>query len=165
MNLFDIEGLLVTDCQGEVLYKKVFSKDTQLATRIAERVARDKDAISLFHDRVVMCKRLDEILLVIYSPMDVNEPFVGQVFEEFAAAFVTLIKTPTKERVWKKYDQIVLLVFEFLYEGIIMSGKSDEMIGRLPKRNFEGVDGMKVPRGFASLLHKATKSFSMGSNK
>ncbi|CAD26373.1 COATOMER ZETA SUBUNIT [Encephalitozoon cuniculi GB-M1] len=165
MNLFDIEGLLVADSQGEILYRRVFSKEEEIAAKIAEKAAGDRESISMFYDRIVMCKRLDEVLLIIYSPMDVNEPFVGQVFDEFTAAFIGIVKTPTRERVWKKYDQIVLLVAEFLYEGIVMSGKSDEMLDKLPKRNFEGVDGMKVPRGFASFLHKATKSLSIGSNK
>ncbi|AFM98766.1 vesicle coat complex COPI subunit zeta [Encephalitozoon hellem ATCC 50504] len=165
MNLFDVEGLVVADVQGEILYKRIFSKEEDIVARIVEKSIKDRETISVSHERIVMCKKLDEILLIIYSPMDVNEAFIGQVFDEFTTAFVSIIKTPTRERVWKKYDQVVLLVTEFLYEGIVMSGKSEEMLDRLPKRNFEGVDGIKVPRGFASLIHKATKSLSINNNK
>ncbi|KAG5860492.1 vesicle coat complex COPI subunit zeta [Encephalitozoon hellem] len=165
MNLFDVEGLVVADVQGEILYKRIFSKEEDIVARIVEKSIKDREIISVSHERIVMCKKLDEILLIIYSPMDVNEAFIGQVFDEFTTAFVSIIKTPTRERVWKKYDQVVLLVTEFLYEGIVMSGKSEEMLDRLPKRNFEGVDGIKVPRGFASLIHKATKSLSINNNK
>ncbi|AFN83483.1 vesicle coat complex subunit zeta [Encephalitozoon romaleae SJ-2008] len=165
MSLFDVEGLVVVDVQGEILYKRIFSKEEDIAAKIVEKSTKDRDIISVSHERIVMCKKLDEILLVIYSPLEVNEAFIGQVFDEFTTAFVSVIKTPTRERVWKKYDQIVLLVSTFLYEGIVMVGKSDEMLNRLPKRNFEGVDGIKVPKGFASFLHKATKSLSINNNK
>lgn len=160
MNLFDVEGLIVADDQGEVLYKKIFGEEG-IAERVVEKAVRDKEEIMVVMGKIVMMKRLDEVFLVMYSRMDVNEPFVSQVFDEFATAFVGVVKTPTRDRVWKKYDQVVLLVSVFVYEGIVMCGKSEEMIGRLPKRNFEGVEGMKVPRGFASLLHRATRSFSM----
>lgn len=159
MNLFDIEGLVIADGQGEILYRKTFGED--MTRMVVEKVLRDKESILIAADRLVLSKRLDDVFLVMYCPLDANEPFMGQVFEEFAAAFVEIVKTPTRDRVWKKYDQIVLLVAGFVYEGIVICGKSEEMTGRLPKRNFEGVDGMKVPRGFASLLHKATKSFSL----
>ncbi|ADM11997.1 vesicle coat complex subunit zeta [Encephalitozoon intestinalis ATCC 50506] len=164
MSLFDVEGLVVASSQGEILYKKVFTKDEGVVEKIVEKTVRDRESIAVFRDRIVMCKRLDEILLIIYSPMEVNEAFVGQAFDEFAAAFVDVVKTPTQERVWKKYDQIVLLVAGFLYEGVIMLGKSDEMLSKLPKRNFEGVDGIKVPKGFASFLHRASRSLNIGNN-
>jgi len=165
MDCLDIEGLIIADVHGEILFKKAFVKDEDLAKRIVEKVLNTRESMSMAFDKIVMSKKIDELLLIIYCPMECNEPFVWHAFNEFMIGFMSVIKSSTKDRLWKKYDQVVLLVAGFVYEGMIVLCKSSEMIDRLAKRNFEGVDGMKVPKGLASFIHKATKSFTMGNSK
>ncbi|KAM0671243.1 subunit zeta of vesicle coat complex COPI [Ordospora colligata] len=165
MDCLDIEGLIIADTNGEILFKKTFVKDEDLSKRIVEKVIYAKENMSMAFDRIVMSKKIDELVLIIYCPIECNEPFVWHAFNEFMIGFMSIIKSSIKDKLWKKYDQVILLVAGFVYEGMIVQSKSTEMIDRLAKRNFEGVDGMKVPKGLASFIHKATKSFTMGSNK
>jgi hypothetical protein len=151
MNLFDIEGVAVADVKGKILFKRVFGSDEEKINEVVQKVTKDSEAIGLFSDRVVMAKKMEEIQLIIYSPLEVNEAFVSQAFDELGVAFLKVVKTPDKEHVWKEYDQIALLICNFVHEGAILEAKAAKMIESLPKRNFEGVAGMKIPKGKLSI--------------
>jgi hypothetical protein len=147
MNLFDIEGIAVADAKGKILFRRVFGSEEERLSEIVQKATKDNEAIGLFSDRVMMAKKMDELQLIIYSPLEVNEAFVSQAFDEFATAFLRVVKTPNKECLWKEYDQVALLVCNFVHDGVILETKAAKMIESLPKRNFEGVTGMKIPKG------------------
>lgn len=161
MDIHDIQGIIVTDNQSKLLYQKRYI-ECDITESITSAVFASNDPILIHNDKLVLHKKLDELCIILYAACDVNEILLNEVLSEFITAFCTVVKALTVDSLWKKYDQVILLVDAFVYEGIILETQAKAMIDKIPKRSFEGVEGMKVPKGFASLLNKATKSFRSG---
>ncbi|WUR04037.1 coatomer subunit zeta [Vairimorpha necatrix] len=160
MNLIDVYALVISDFKGNSLIKKVFNIENEKLEEIMKKCSTDRDPIFIFEDYLVFCKKEQDLICILVSNINNNEIFLGQAFEEFILALKQVLSKFTKEKIHKKYDVIFLLVDIFVYEGIIAENKSEKMLELLPKRSFESTEGMKVPKGLASVINNASKNFS-----
>lgn len=102
--------------------------------------------------------RNNDLYLALLAAPGSNEVFVKDAFDGFAASLDRIIKHWTHERVAEKYDQIVLAFNEFVFHGIILTDQSKELSSRVMKRTFENINGIKMKKGLASFINRATKS-------
>jgi hypothetical protein len=160
MNILDVDALIVVDFKGNLLIKKIFNLENDLMDKIIKKCTAEKDPIFLFENKLVLCTREQEIITILVSYGENNEIFLGNSFEQFNLALKTVLKKCNKEVFHKKYDVVFLLIDVFVYQGMISENKCDKILEQLPKRSFEATDGMKVPKGLASVLNNASKSFS-----
>ncbi|EEQ82293.1 hypothetical protein NCER_101023 [Vairimorpha ceranae BRL01] len=160
MNIIDVDALVISDFKGSILLKKVFNISEEKLNKILTKCSSEKDSLFLYEDYLVFCYKEQELISVLISYADNNEIFLGNSFEQFNYALKRVIKNCTKEVVHKKYDVIFLLMDIFVYQGMIVENKSEKMLELLPKRSFEATEGMKVPKGVASVINNASKSLS-----
>ncbi|EQB60857.1 golgi-to-er vesicle coat component [Vairimorpha apis BRL 01] len=160
MDIFDIEALLVVDYKGSLLIKKVFNQNVEKMNRIIFKCVTEKDPLFLFENSLVFCCKVDELCTIMVCNVNSNEIMLGYSFDQLNIAIKYIVKKFNKETVYKKYDLLNLLFDSFVYQGIISENKSENLISKLPKRSFEGVEGIKVQKGFASVINNASKSLS-----
>lgn len=160
MNILDVDALMIVDFRGNLLIKKIFNLRNELMDKIIKKCISEKDPLFLFENRLVFCTREQEIITILVSYGENNEIFLGDSFEQFNLALKTVLKKCNNETIYKKYDVVFLLIDIFVYQGIIAENKCSKILDQLPKRSFEATDGMKVPKGIASVINNASKSFS-----
>ncbi|KAF9742717.1 Coatomer subunit zeta [Nosema granulosis] len=160
MSIIDVEGLIFTDLRGNILYKKIYNLEEKKLLFIIKKALEEKDPICLLDSNLLFIHKTNEICVIMVSNSENNEVFLNACFEQFVGAMSQISQKLTVEAVYKKFDVFFLLCDIFVYEGVIMENKSETMIKKLPKRTFETLEGMKVPKGMASIINNATKSLS-----
>lgn len=160
MSIIDVDGLIFTDLRGSILYKKIYNIEEKKLVYIIKKALEEKDPICLLDNNLLFIHKKNELCTIMVSNSENNEVFLNNCFEQFVCAMSQVSKKFTVESMYKKFDVFFLLSDIFVYEGVIMEDKCERMIKRLPKRTFETLDGMKVPKGMASLINNATKSLS-----
>lgn len=160
MDIFDIDALVIVDYKGIFLNKKVFNLTSEKLNKIVYKCVTEKDPLFLFENNLVYCCKADELCTIMVCNINSNEVMLGYSFDQLNIAIKQILKKFNKEAVYKKYDLLNLLFDAFVYNGIISENKAEVLISKLPKRSFEGVEGIKVQKGFASVINNASKSLS-----
>lgn len=114
--------------------------------------------VFMFRDYTVFVSRMNDVSVLLAAFSKSNEMFVSKAFEALVCSLSRIVKNWCVERVAEKYDQLQLVFHEFVFKGIILVDEEDELSSRIMKRTFENMGAIKVNRGFASFLNKATKS-------
>lgn len=150
IDIYDVEGLAITDEMGEALYHVTFSSFCPVS--LYRSAVQAQDEISIIDDRVVLLQRLGEIGVVLYSRDNRNEVLLSKALEGFSAALQKVLKKCTKLYVLKKYDLVCLLVREFVFNGVICERNPDALAKNVPVRSFESLETMNIPQGFLSFF-------------
>ncbi|EPR79727.1 Vesicle coat complex COPI zeta subunit [Spraguea lophii 42_110] len=148
-NFHDILGFFIVDDTEKTIYKKIFGREFY-----SPRIRMDENDLQIYDDFIIIRRNIENITIYIISPLDSNEIFLYDSLSNFIAALFKIIGKINKEVLIKKFDQLILLVDEFLYNGIVIENNKDKLVKAIPNRGFEGMDGMKIPKGFGSLLGK-----------
>ncbi|KAF7683280.1 Coatomer subunit zeta [Astathelohania contejeani] len=157
MNIYDLEGIAIMSRTGDVIFHKTFINENIL-NDIYSRIINERCEISFLEDHIVLYKMIEDVIILFYASCDVNEIFISKEFDIFYSALLRLFDTPiTKDAVFSKYDQVILLVDNLVYEGIFIEDDSEALIKSIPKRNFEGLESMKIPKGFVSFFSRSKK--------
>ncbi|EOB11287.1 coatomer zeta subunit [Nosema bombycis CQ1] len=160
MSIVDVDALIFTDIKGNILYKKIYNLEEKKITHVIKKSLEEKDPICLLDNNLLFVHKNADLCVIMVSNSENNEVFLYKCFEQFIAAMSKISKKFSVESMHKKFDVYFLLSDIFVYEGVIMEDKSEIMLKRLPTRTFENLEGMKVPKGMASIISNATKSFS-----
>jgi len=118
----------------------------------------DCDRISLYKDQTFFVHTREEIILCLLVKPKSNDVFVYQAFQALVGCLDGVLKKWTVGRVEEKYDQLVIAFNEFSYNGVVLADTAESLQERIPKRTFENIGGIKVKKGFASIIHKAAGS-------
>lgn len=160
MDIKDVCLIAILDSSLSALYLYNQDKtDLSALTAFLREENNLLNSLTVFNERTLFINRMNDITVVLLSNRDSNEIFVSQAFGELINSLNKTIKNWCVDRVFEKYDQIMLIVYEFVYKGIIMTDQSEELNTRIMKRTFESVNATKVNKGLASFLNRATKSF------
>lgn len=154
----DVCAICIIDSSENILYSLNFS-DVNLQ-HLAIFLKEDVTAtICVYQDKTLFLERMNDIAVVLIGAKDSNELFLKRAFDCYLASLSKIIKNWSIERIQEKYDQIILLSHEFVFDGIILVDESEDLSKNTMKRTFENLNVTKVNKGFASFLNKATKSF------
>ncbi|EJW04655.1 hypothetical protein EDEG_01146 [Edhazardia aedis USNM 41457] len=155
MYIHNIECIAILDKACKTLIKREYAKTDIKA--VFDHIKSEKDEITIMNDSLVVYKNLDDVIIFISSDININEILIHKALESFYSALVSVLKTvPSVSAINEKYDQIVLLLDSFVYQGILMEDDADKMAQNVLPRPFEGLEGMKIPKGFTSIFSKAT---------
>jgi hypothetical protein len=156
MNIKDVSYIGILDSKKHVLfsYKYEFNEESLLIATLDE----NNGPVYLFKDQLVLNSKLNDISILFLANKDSNEIFVSQALDALIQALSLVIKNWCVERIAEKYDQIILIFNEFVFNGIILSDDTEDLSSRIMKRTFENLSSIKVNKGFASFLNRATKS-------
>ncbi|KAM0678608.1 Golgi-to-ER vesicle coat component [Binucleata daphniae] len=158
MNIQNINCIAILDKTGEVLIKREY-KDTDIAT-IFKKLKTENNELSIVGEDLVIYKNLQDIFLFISSGLETNDIFLYKALDAFYVALLKVLKSfPDKSSIMSKYDLVVLLIDNFVFEGILMEDDGEKLAESVLKRPFEGTEGMKIPKGFASIFTKGSKVF------
>lgn len=156
MELQSVSYIGMLDRSKDTLYKLCYEDlDTDA---LISNVTTASDSISIFQDRMLLVYRNDEIFVVLLASKAANEVFVKDAFDALVETLDKVIKRWNVERIAEKYDQVVLIMNEFVFQGVILADNAKELGSRVMKRTFESLQGIKMKKGLASFLNKATKS-------
>lgn len=162
----DVSYLGIVDSTGRVYYDMNYDKvDTKdLLNDLSN------SPISIYKDKTLLnitkySQDIPSIRILLLCRKDSNELFVNNAFENFVGALEKHVKTWTVGRIESKFDLIVLLANEFVFNGIILEDVQEKLLNKIQKRTFESVSGIKVNKGFATVLNKTAKSMKSGFHK
>ncbi|KAI4290743.1 hypothetical protein PAPHI01_0017 [Pancytospora philotis] len=125
---------------------------------LAGTLGAASDDISIFKDQMLLVYQNEEVFAVLLARPSANEVFVKDAFDSLVAALNKVLKRWSVDRVFEKYDQVVLIFNQFVFRGIILTDDAKELSSRVLKRSFESLQGIKMKKGLASFLNKASKS-------
>ena len=157
MDLKDISLICITDSNRNPLY--TYKYDNCDIKDLLQAFTENEFSISVYKDQTLFTRRMDDISIHLLARPESNEIFVQNAFDALLNSLNAVIKNWSVDRIAEKYDQIILIFHEFVFNGIILTDNSDDLSERVMKRTFENVNAIKVSKGFASFLNKATKSF------
>lgn len=157
MDIKDVAFLAILDPSKNILLS--YTHDSFNPDVFLPSIDDDISHVSLFKEQTVLFSRMNAINIVLVSFPESNELFISNAFEALVSSLGKILKNWTVARISEKYDQIFLILHEFVFKGIVMTDEEDELSSRVMKRTFESMSAIKVNKGFASFLNKATKSF------
>lgn len=156
MDIKDVAFVALVDSSRNILYS---SKHSEIdINALFAAMNEETGSVFLFKDQSVFVSKMDDIAVVLVAMPGSNDIFVSQAFDAFVESLSKVIKNWCVDRIAEKYDQIQLIFHEFVFKGIILEDDSSALSSRVMKRTFENVNALKVNKGFASFLNKATKS-------
>lgn len=156
IDIYDIEGLAIVSESGDALYHVAFSEYNP--QELYCQTVQDDEEISMFDNKLVVVRRLEEVNVVMYCSSNRNEIILSRALECFSAALSRVLKSCTKEYILKKYDVVCMLVNVFVFNGIVCIRDVDELVKCVPTRSFEGLEAMSVPQGFLTFFADVKKS-------
>lgn len=152
----DVSYIAILDENKNVLFSQNFDSVDENA--LFSVLSKDVDPVSIHKDRTMFVRIKSGLFLVLLAYPESNDVFMHDAFSNFEEALDKIVKDWCSERIGEKYDQIVLTFNEFVFNGIVLTDKKEELEKRVVKRTFENISGIKMNKGFASFLNKATKS-------
>lgn len=156
MDIRDVSYLAVLNSKKDVLYAMNCAEID--ANALLGSIEVDADPISSYEDAPLFVSNNQNVLVVLLGMPSSNEIFLKSAFDGFMECLEKIVKTWSAERIGEKYDQVVMLMNEFVFRGIILTDDPTELNKRMIKRTFENINGIKVKKGLASFLNRATKS-------
>lgn len=158
MDIRDVSYIAIVDSRNDVLYS--MNPGDINVKALLSTVTPDYDPISMYEEKPLMVSKNGELTILFLGTQDANEIFLKEALDGLIESLEKILKHWKTGRVAEKYDQIILLMNEFLFRGVILADNSADLNKRMIKRNFETLNGIKMTKGFASFLNKATKSFT-----
>ncbi|ELA42805.1 uncharacterized protein VICG_00120 [Vittaforma corneae ATCC 50505] len=156
MDIKDAAFLAIVDSAKNILLS--YSCEEFDRHGLLSSLGEENGQVFIFKDHTVFVSRINDISVLLVTFPESNEIFVSKAFEALVNSLSRVIKNWCIERIAEKYDQLQLIFHEFVFKGIILVDEEDELSSRIMKRTFENMNAIKVNKGFASLLNKATKS-------
>jgi len=157
MDIKDVSLMCIADSSKNILFS--YRYDNIDVKDMLDSIQDLEFTISVYKDQTLFTQRLNDISIHLLARPDSNEIFVQNAFDALVESLTKIIKNWNVERIAEKYDQIMLIFHEFVFNGIILTDDAGELSSRVMKRTFENVNAIKVNKGLASFLNKATKSF------
>jgi hypothetical protein len=156
MSVKDVNYLSIMDASKQPLYILNYGDIDE--SSLKDAIKEDTDTIFIYKEQIGLLHRQDELLVIMVCSKNSNEIFVNNAFLAFISVLNGILKKWTVGRVGEKYDQIVSVVNEFAFNGIIMADNPLKLKERIRPRNFETIGGIQMKKGLAFFIHKATKS-------
>ncbi|ORD98684.1 COPZ [Hepatospora eriocheir] len=158
LSIKDVAYLGIHNTAGKVFYSMNFDKID--IKDLLNNIGRDEIGVYNNYTMMVDTRHTSEssdIQIVLLSKATSNELFVRNAMDNLIMALEKYIKKWSFNRIELKYDLIVLVCNEFLYNGIILEDDYKKLLNRIEKRTFESLAGIKVNKGLASMLGKAAR--------
>ncbi|KAI5152526.1 coatomer subunit zeta [Enteropsectra breve] len=156
MSIKNVSFIGLIDTAKTIYYSMNF--DNIDVKALLESINNELEDCSIYNDQFLMVSRRESFVLVFLARPESNELFVHDAFMAFETSLSSIVKKWKEDRIFEKYDQIVLLFNEFVYNGIILVDDAEELGAKIVKRSFENVNGIKMNKGIASFISKATRS-------
>ncbi|ELA48402.1 hypothetical protein VCUG_00011 [Vavraia culicis subsp. floridensis] len=151
LEILDIDGLLILDTNYNRIYGRTYTSNSlELST-----LKGIKEFPAVTKDHIVLQKVLNDTIVVFYGSKEANEVFLNHMLNVFCSALAQLFKGEVSlQLVDEKYDYMVLMIEYFVYEGMFRAENAEDVVAKVPKRNFEDLKGMPIPKGFSSIFKK-----------
>lgn len=156
LEILDIEGVLILDSKFNRLYGREYSP-FKLNKELVRESIRNEETGSIFltNDHLVIFRQINDVFIIFYGSLYCNELYLNSMINIFIEAISTILKKEVTVNVLdNKFDYLVLLIEYFIYDGMFMVESAEELVKMVPKRNFEDIKGMPVPKGFSSIFKK-----------
>lgn len=156
VSIKDVSCLAIFTDDKDIIYTLNFSDIS--TSEIINWIPEDVDSFAMKDEQLLLLARKDSLRVLLLGNAGSNEIFLKSVFDAFMGSLDRLLKSRWNfERVSDKYDQVVILMNEFVYRGVVLTDNSEELSKRVMKRSFENINGMNVNKGLASFINQATK--------
>ncbi|OAG29222.1 hypothetical protein NEDG_01295 [Nematocida displodere] len=159
-----VKGLAIVGENGARLLGTplvVGSEVKDMEVKMFSKAKETEGSILLFDDSLVLYKIVEDLCIILYAPIEENEIALSNALDAFYTACVKVIRGPLSQKsLAKHYDEVFLLIDAFIYKTILITDSAADLIEKVPKRSFEGLDGaIQMPTKFSSVFKKAQKSF------
>lgn len=154
--LQDVSYFAIFDGSKDILYS--LNYDSIGPALLLSSITAETDAISIYNDQVLFLSRRGGISLALLGCPGSNELFLEEAFASLVESLDKIVKRWSVDRISEKYDQVILVVNEFVFRGVVLTDRTSDLSSRAMRRSFENINGIKVTKGFASFINKATKS-------
>ncbi|KAI5184567.1 coatomer subunit zeta [Nematocida homosporus] len=139
----------------------ISAETKELEVKMFNKAKETEGNILLFDSHLVLYKAVEDVYLLLYAPITENEIMLFNALDAFYSAIVKAIKGPlTQKSLTKHYDEVFLVLDSFIYKNVLISDSTTDIVERIPKRTFEGLEAMPIPSKFSSAFKKAQKSFA-----
>ncbi|KRH92602.1 vesicle coat complex subunit zeta, partial [Pseudoloma neurophilia] len=158
LEILDIEGVLILDSKYTRVYGREYTPVPLTIQTFKEGLHTNNDT-SIFltgdSNTLVLYRKINDIFIIFYGNSYCNELFLNSMMNVFVESLTILMKNEvTCTNIDSKYDYLILLIEYFIYDGMFMVDTVEELVKMVPKRNFENIKGMPVPKGFSSIFKK-----------
>lgn len=161
-----VNGFYILSENGERLIGSplvITDEAKELEKNLYKKIKEGGSDILLYKEHLVLYKQVEDVCLVLYSPIEENEIMLHNALNAFYNAAIKVTKGPlTRKSIEKHYDEVFLLLDAFIYKTVITSDTASDLYKNVPKRTFEGLDAVQMPTKLSSAIKKAQKSFASG---
>lgn len=157
LEIQDIDGLFVLDTKFNRIFGKEYSLVPLDKSILKQQIqSNPNSSIFLSQDHLVLVRSINDLYFIFYASTFSNEVFLNSMFNLYLDCLKLLLKKPgiQSDHLESKFDYLVLLTEYFIYDGMFMIESTDEALKLIPKRTFEDLKGMPVPKGFSSIFKK-----------
>lgn len=157
LEILDIDGIMIFDSKFNRIYGREYSNLPLDKEKVRKEIrSSDNNSIFLTNEHLVLYRCVNDIYIVFYASLYSNEVFLNSMMNLYLDALRTSLKKTelTLDVLDDKYDYLILLTEYFVYDGMFMAESAEELVRMHPKRNFENIKGMPVPKGFSSIFKK-----------
>lgn len=157
LEILDVDGILILTSKFNKMYGREYSYISLDLQSVKKKIKSD-NTTSIFttNEHVVIYRHENDILVIFYASLYANEVFLNSMLNLYMESLRIATKKSelNSDVIDHKFDYVVLLTEYFVYDGMFMTETSEELIKKLPKRNFEDIKAMPVPKGFSSIFRK-----------
>lgn len=151
LEILDIDGLLILDGN----YNKIYGRSYTHCPLELDTLKSIKEFPAITKDHVILQRVLDDAVVIFYGSTHTNEVFLNCMLNVFCSALAMLFKKEVSLQIIdEKFDYMVLMIEYFIYEGMFRVDSAEDVVAKVPRRNFEDLKGMPIPRGFSSIFKK-----------
>lgn len=156
LEILDIEGVLILDNKFNRVYGREYGPLKLNKDLIRESIKNEETGTIFFtNDHLVIYRKINDVLIIFYGSLYCNELYLNSMLNILIESISLVLKKEISVSVLdNKFDYLVLLIEYFIYDGMFMVETVEELVKMIPKRNFEDIKGMPVPKGFSSIFKK-----------
>ncbi|TBT98788.1 hypothetical protein CWI37_1598p0010 [Hamiltosporidium tvaerminnensis] len=161
LSVYDVQSITVLDEDGNIIIERNYSRTQCDVNTIYKKIISEKSDITIIEDMLVIYKIVNNIIIFICLDSEKNDIFAEKLLDVFYNSLNYIISgSVNKESIVSKYDLVLVLLNNFIDEGIVIETETDVLTSKIESRSFEELEGMQITGNVLSFLDSATKSLS-----
>ncbi|KAK1350887.1 hypothetical protein CWI38_2142p0010 [Hamiltosporidium tvaerminnensis] len=161
LSVYDVQSITVLDEDGNIIIERNYSRTQCDVNTIYKKIISEKSDITIIEDMLVIYKIVNNIIIFICLDSEKNDIFAEKLLDVFYNSLNYIISgSVNKESIVSKYDLVLVLLNNFIDEGMVIETETDVLTSKIESRSFEELEGMQITGNVLSFLDSATKSLS-----
>ncbi|TBT99901.1 hypothetical protein CWI39_1853p0010 [Hamiltosporidium magnivora] len=161
LSVYDVQSITVLDEDGNIIIERNYSRTQCDVNTIYKKIISEKSVITIIEDMLVIYKIVNNIIIFICLDSEKNDIFAEKLLDVFYNSLNYIISgSVNKESIVSKYDLVLVLLNNFIDEGMVIETETDVLTSKIESRSFEELEGMQITGNVLSFLDSATKSLS-----